>query len=119
MHLEGSCTSLGLDTLKVQISEWFLLLHPFNTQAQIALLQKSRLRKQNKKVGPIRVSQFSVWAPLMFLFHFPVDYTALPVTRSTYSTSLTGSSQSTLQLQKNAFRVTDGEIETCILCALC
>lgn len=117
MHLEGTCTSLGLDTLKVQISEWFLLLHSFNTQAQIPLLQKSR--KQNKKVGPIRVSQFSVWAPLMFLFHFPVDYTALPVTRRTYSTSLTGSSQSTLQLQKNTFRVTDGEIETRILRALC
>lgn len=53
------------------------------------------------------------------LFRLPVGYTAVPVGRSTYGTSLTCSSQSALQWQKNTLHVTDGKIETWILHALC
>lgn len=67
VRLEWGCTSLGLDVLEVQTSEWFLLLHPFDSHARVPFLQKPRLRKQNRKVRPISASQFSVWAPQIFV----------------------------------------------------
>lgn len=54
------------DALNVQTSKWFLLL-PFDPRARVPFLQNPRLRKRNRKVGPISASQFSVWAPPIFV----------------------------------------------------